>query len=210
MIENSFKNRLKKLSLTRKMILLGTLAGAIGVFLPWYKDIDRHNTGDMFLGITGPLYLAGIVTLLAFSISFAVIALQLFEKKPPKLPLKENQFFVFSSSLAIFMLVLANSVYFHNKFGINLTHKSVGIGMIMAFLGGSLALFGGILSSRKNEVDFENEGSLEPLIDMEIQDRVQNTLGEKDDDPVDRMEKKPVNTIPVQESIETNEIKINE
>lgn len=168
---NSFKYRLKKLPLVSKFVLFGSMLAIIGVFLPWYRDIDKFNTGDVFLGITGPLYLAGIIVLLSSIVSCGMIALRLFEKPIPKLPLKEEQFYVFSSSLSMLMLVLTVSVFFHNKFGVNLIDKSIGIGMMMTFIGCGLVLLGAIIAVKNRNVSFDVQGHLEPLIDFENRDR---------------------------------------
>lgn len=168
---NSFKYRLKKLPLVSKFVLFGSMLAIIGVFLPWYRDIDKFNTGDVFLGITGPLYLAGIIVLLSSIVSCGMIALRLLEKPVPKLPLKEEQFYVFSSSLSMLMLVLTVSVFFHNKFGVNLIDKSVGIGMMMTFIGCGLVLLGAIIAVKNRNVSFDVQGHLEPLIDFENRDR---------------------------------------
>lgn len=163
---DSFKYRLKKLPITQKLILVGSFLAIIGVFLPWYRDIDRFNIGDSFLGITGPLYLAGFLVLVAFAVSFGVVMFKLLGKTLPKLPMKEKYLHILSGALSIFLLILAASVYFHPKFGINLTDKSVGIGMIFGFIGSSLVLLASILNGKVKEVDFDMEGHLEPLIEM--------------------------------------------
>jgi hypothetical protein len=164
---NSLKSRLRKLPITKKLILFGSFLALISVFMPWYKDIDKFNTGDMFLGITGPLYLAGIIVLLSSGISFGVISLRLFEKPLPKLPLKEDHLHIFTGSLSTFMLIMAISVYFHNKFGISLVDKTMGIGMMFGFVGAGLSILGAVLSNKKAEIDFETDGELKPLINLE-------------------------------------------
>lgn len=163
---NSFKIRLKNLSFTKKFVLTGSFLTLIAVFLPWYKDIDKFNTGDMFLGITGPLYLAGVIVFLAAVSSFGIIFLKLLDKPVPKIPLKEDHFHILNSGLSIFMLILSVSVFFHHKFGINLIDKSVGIGMYLAFIGSGFVMLGAIMSIKKSDVNFEQEGNLEPLINL--------------------------------------------
>ncbi|MBI2634857.1 hypothetical protein HYW82_04290 [Candidatus Peregrinibacteria bacterium] len=164
---DSFKLRLKTLVLNKKMVLAGAILTAIGVFLPWYSDMDKLSNGDTFFGITGPLYLAGLIVLLVAGISGGLVMLKLLNKPAPKLPMEENIFFVAGSALSVLMLILSISVYFHNKFGVNLTDKSVGIGMILDFAGNGLMMLGGILAMRAKDVDFNMEGRLEPLIDVD-------------------------------------------
>lgn len=169
---DTFKTRLKQLALNKKLVFIGSALLIISVFLPWYKDIDRFKIGETFLGISGPLYLAGFIVLIAGIASFGIILLKLLEKSVPKLPLKENHLHIATSGFSILMLIMTASVYFHDKFGINLTDKSMGFGMILAFIGSGLIMLGAILSLRKEEPDFENlEGHLEPLIDLNLQER---------------------------------------
>ena len=77
---DSFKRRLKALDVTKKLVLVGSAIAVVSVFLPWYKDIDKFRTGDMFLGISGPLYLAGLIVLLTAGASLGIIMLKLLEK----------------------------------------------------------------------------------------------------------------------------------
>lgn len=122
----------------------------ISTVLPWYSDIDRFNIGDTFLGITGPLYLAGFTVLAASAASFTLIMLNLLGKRQPRLPVKEGHLHVFDAIISGVMLLLVNSVYFHPKFGISIADKSLGVGMLLAFAGVSLFLFSAI-ASRNNE-----------------------------------------------------------
>lgn len=179
---NSFKIRLKKLPLVSKLVLAGSFIAIVGVFLPWYQDIDKFGVGDMFLGISGPLYLAGIIVLLSGITSFAMIALRLFNKPVPRLPMKEEQFYVFSSSVSIAMLVLSISVFFHNKFGIGLVDKTIGIGAFMGFIGSGLVMLGAIMAMKNREVNFDVQGNLEPLIEVNDEHREPQTLDTKNED----------------------------
>ncbi|MFA5947445.1 MAG: hypothetical protein WC806_00530 [Candidatus Gracilibacteria bacterium] len=167
MVRQSFKIRLKSLPLKEKCILIGAILIALGAVLPWYKDLDRFNTGDIFLGISGPLYLAGFIVLFSALASFGIILFKCMNKQLPKLPLTEKQIHIASLGLTAMMLVLVNSVYFHPKFGINLTEKSMGIGMIMVFMGLGLEAIGNIILYNSKEVNFDVEGKIEPLINIE-------------------------------------------
>ncbi|MBI5753953.1 hypothetical protein HZA40_02305 [Candidatus Peregrinibacteria bacterium] len=164
---DSLKIRFMKLPLARKLLLIGGFLTALSVFMPWYNDVDKFNIGETFLGISGPLYLAGFLVFIAGAVSVALVAIELLEKKTPKLPLKENQIHIAGSSLSLFMLILTSSAYFHPKFGVNLADKNVAFGMILALIGTGLVMLGGILVHKKREVSFDTEGSIAPLIDME-------------------------------------------
>lgn len=173
------KTRLLKLPLGQKIVLVGSFLTVLGAVLPWYSDVDRFNIGDTFLGITGPLYLSGFMVLLAGGLSLSIVVAKLLEKKMPRLFVSESQIHSFNSVLTILMLIISASVYFHPKFGLNLTDKTMGIGMIFDFIG-ALAIVGGVVVSLrgKKEYRFEEEdqaGRLEPLIEMEMRER--NDLG---------------------------------
>lgn len=166
-----FQNKLKALSLNKKIVLAGSLVTILGSLLPWYSDVDQFKTGDTFLGISGPMYLAGFLVLIGGLVAFGLILMELLEKPVPKLPVKEAHFHIFSSGLSILMLILAASVYFHPKFGVNLTNKTWGIGMTLSFIGTGLVMLAGFLAVRNEEVSFDTEGKIEPLIEMEAHGR---------------------------------------
>ncbi len=166
----TLKTRLKKLAFNQKFILVGSFLAAVSTVLPWYRDIDKFNTGDSFLGITGPLYLAGLIVLLASAGSFSLIAMRMFDRPLPKLPLSEKHFHIFTGCLSVFMIVMTASVYFHPKFGINLTEKTAGIGMILALIGCGLEILGAAL--KQKERNFHSDGHLDALISMSHTDRI--------------------------------------
>jgi hypothetical protein len=187
MSPNSLKIRLKNLNIKKKIILIGSLLAIVSVVLPWYQDLDRFKTGDVFLGVTGPTYLAGVIILLSSILCATLIGLELAEKPKPKLPIKENTVYVMAASLSIFLLIIVNSVYFHPKFGINLVEKTMGFGMYVAIIGIALEMIGGIMVLRKSEVSFDTEGKIEPLIEMN-RDREQGGVasfpGAQQKDPI--------------------------
>jgi hypothetical protein len=187
MAELSFKNNLKALPTREKLVFIGGFLAILGTFLPWYKDVDRFQTGDTFLGISGPLYLAGMLVLLCGIMSFGIILMKLLNKRIPKLPFPESYMHLGGAGFSVLMLILTYSVYFHPKFGINLTEKTVGTGMIMAIIGVGLVIFGGVLEIKKKEISFEEEGKLEKLINMN--DRVQSDIM-----PKEEVEKTPFGT----------------
>ena len=80
--------------------------------------------GDKFYGVSGPMYLAGLIVLLTGIVSFAYVFMKVLDNKLPKLPVKEEKMHLFNSILSGLMLILAASVYFHPKFGINIVDKS--------------------------------------------------------------------------------------
>lgn len=179
---NSFKTRLTKLPTVSKLVIAGSFISIVGVFLPWYNDIDKYGFGDMFLGISGPLYLAGIIVLLSGIVSFSMIAFRLFDKPLPKLPLKEEQFYAFSSSVSLTMLILSISVFFHNNFGVSLIDKSVGVGIYLGLFGSGVVMLGAIMALRTRGISFDVEGNLEPLIEVNDEHRETQPLDMRAED----------------------------
>lgn len=177
---DSFKSRLKRLPLSAKLILVGAFFASISVFLPWYKDIDKFNTGDLFFGITGPMYLAGIIVLSASVASMGLVLLKVLNRPSPKLPISEDHFHIFGSSVSFLMLILSLSVYFHPKFGINLTNKDAGIGIMMAFIAAGLIMFGAILSIKRKDANASLDAQVDHLINFESDYRVQANLDDSE------------------------------
>ncbi|MBI4235630.1 hypothetical protein HY604_05020 [Candidatus Peregrinibacteria bacterium] len=160
-MSDSLKNRFKKMPSNKKMILVCSFLTVISLFMPWYSDIDQFKTGDGFLGITGPLYMAGILILILNVASLGLVAMEFFDKPEPKLPISTKQFHILSGSISTVLLVLMLSVYFHPKFGINLTNKSAEFGMILGFIGMAGVIFGALMKQKtvtgpKIEIDFED------------------------------------------------------
>jgi hypothetical protein len=78
------------------------------------------------------------------------------------------------------MLILCASVYFHTKFGINITDKNAGIGLTMAFFTCISSLIGGFLVNKESVISFDTEGSLEPLIDLNQEREKKNLSIDRD------------------------------
>ncbi|PIR54625.1 hypothetical protein COU74_05035 [Candidatus Peregrinibacteria bacterium CG10_big_fil_rev_8_21_14_0_10_36_19] len=169
---NNLKKNFRRLDISEKVILIGAAIGALSVFLTWYKDLDKFNTGDSYIGITGPLYLAGLVFMVASISSFGLVMMSLLEKRKPQLPMKESFFHSMLAGVSLFMLVLSLSVFFHSKFGINITEKQMGIGMIMAFVGSGGVLIGSILNRRERQIHLTEDGHIE--------DRVKSGIGARE------------------------------
>jgi hypothetical protein len=167
------QDKLLKLPTPYKIIGLGALIALIGAFFPWYQDIDSFNTGDRFSGITGPLYLIGYIIIGLSVISLILTGFHLFEKKLPDLPLKESMIYILSGAFSLFLLVITNSIYFHPKFGTNITSKEYQFGMIFAFAGAIAAIIGGVLESRERGTarfieEFQSEAQEDEDIDEVI------------------------------------------
>lgn len=166
-MSESLKNRFKKLPLSKKIVLISSFLAAISLFMPWYSDIDQFKTGDSFLGITGPLYMAGLLILILNIASFGLVAMEMIEKPEPKLPISTKQFHILSGTVSSVLLVLMLSVYFHPKFGINLTNKNAEFGMILGFIGMAGVIFGALMKQKT---------AMNPKIEIGFEGRVQKSV----------------------------------
>lgn len=135
--------------LSKKIIGVGALLLALSCFLPWYSDVDQFSSGTLFLGVSGPLYLAGLITFICASISIFVILSEQLGVRLKSFPLSTQQIHLISISISILMILLAASVYFHPKFGINLSDKKVGMGILLAVFSLILMMTGSFIGLKK-------------------------------------------------------------
>lgn len=149
MPEKKFKHLVKEMVLSKKLISIGALLLAISCFLPWYSDLDKFNTGTTFLGVSGPLYMAGLITFICASASIFVIVSELVGRRIQKFPLSGQQIHLIGVSVSVLMLLLTSSVYFHPKFGMNLADKKVGFGMVLSIFSLILMLSGTFIALKK-------------------------------------------------------------
>jgi len=176
--DKSIKERILKLPLPQKLIGIGAFLALVGSVLPWYSDIDTFNHGVQFLGVTGPLYLVGFIIIGLSLFSLILTGFYVFDKNLPDLPMKESLVYVLSGATGLFLLLIANSVYFHNDFGTNITSKEYGAGMLIVFIGVIAVTLGGIMQSResgtvrflnkfKKETEVkEPEEKLDPVVEL--------------------------------------------
>ena len=168
MVHRRVRNQFSRLDMTRKWLVGGALLTAISALMPWYEDLDAFGAGDLYLGVTGPLFLVGLMVLVSSLFVIAWIVLPLMDKKLPTLPVKEGALFAFLGVENLFLLMLANSVFFHPKFGVNITLKDTKFGMITVFIGVFVMIWSGYQLYRKEANPSMNTiGSTpEPLIKM--------------------------------------------
>ena len=93
-----------ELPFEKKLLGVGSALLILSLFLPWYQDLDSFKTGDMFLGITGPLYLAGYSMLILAAINIAMLIAEINGKKIPYITVKPSAFFFATGLFTFFML----------------------------------------------------------------------------------------------------------
>jgi len=188
---NSIKTRFLNLPTSQKLVGVGALLALVSAVLPWYQDFDTFNTGVQFLGITGPLYLVGFI-IIGFSLFTLILTgFYLFDKKIPDLPMKESLIYILSGATSLFLLLIANSVYFHREFGTNITSKEYGIGMMIALAGALAITIGGIMQSRESGTKrylnkfeeetriFEEEEKVDPVVELNNFQKEQQEIAER-------------------------------
>lgn len=167
------KERFIRLPRHIKFIGIGGIILAISTVLPWYADLDTYRIGDQFLGITGPASFVGIVILLLSAVSLWVFSYHLLERSLPRLPVREAILHLFVAIESLFLLLLTNSIFFHPKFGVNITLKESRFGMTVAVIGSIILLIGAYMQNREQIREGDEIGKLEPLIKMEPAKREQ-------------------------------------
>lgn len=205
------QDKLLNLPLPQKIIGIGAVIALIGALLPWYQDIDMFNSGDLFLGVTGPLYLVGYIIIALGLFSIILTGFYLLEKKLPPLPMKESVIYIISGAFSLFLLIIANSVYFHPRFGLNLTSKEYGIGMMLAFVGAVAITIGGVLQHRESGTsrfvkEFQEETqTVEEEVDpvLELNNFQKEQQVEHDKQSQQENEEVPVEQIPVRDKPQT-------
>lgn len=150
-----------------KLIGVGSVVLAVSTLLPWYADLDSYRIGDQFLGITGPASFVGIVILLLSAGSFCLFGYRLLERRVPRLPVREAIFHLFVGIESLFLLLMVNSIFFHPKFGVNITLKESRFGMTLAIVGSAVLVIGAYFQNKKEIEENQSEGKLEPLIKIE-------------------------------------------
>ncbi len=186
-ITKRIKSKLMRLPMAQKLIGIGSIVIIVSSFLVWYKDVDAFNRGGVYLGITGPLYLIGYVSVCLSVFSLALVSFHLLDKKIPSLPIKESMVYISGGAISLFLLIIANSIYFHPQFGLNITSKEYGIGMILAFIGSISVIVGGVLQSKESGTsrlikEFQEEAKLpdsDPVIELNNFQREQEKRKEK-------------------------------
>lgn len=168
------QDKFNQLPMYQKVIGIGSVIAILSSFLTWYKDIDAFDRGGSYLGITGPLYLIGYVIICLSVFTLALTVFHLLGKKIPSLPIKESMVYILSGATSLFLLILANSIYFHPKFGLNITSKEYGIGMMLAFIGSVAITIGGVMQNRERGTsrlikEFQEEAQnpdVDPVIEL--------------------------------------------
>ncbi len=168
MATRSFLDRIRELSSEQKFVFYGSAIMAMSALMPWYSDLDSFRTGDTFLGVTGPMYLVGLLFLALGGIACATLFSRTVRDKIDHIFSSLGNFYMISAGFSAFLLLLTNSVFFHPRFGVNVVIKETRFGMLFA-LSGVILLGVGAYIMRKRQHrhgHLDLESTYEPLIKM--------------------------------------------
>ena len=141
------------LSQANKGMIIGSFLTIVSLFLPWYHDMDAWGKGATYLGITGPLSIIGLIILIGSSAVFAKIIGQMMGKEMRFLKKFKNlAFYVAAENIILF--VIAASIYFDPKFGVNITLKETAFGLFLCLIGSVMM---GLGEDMKNHEPAERE-----------------------------------------------------
>lgn len=162
-ISRRIKQGFLRLPVSRKAILLSSGLLMVSAFLPWYDHRNAAGIGDTFLGIQGPLFLVGVLVAVFGAITFFNLFLPLMGKNFFKLRRKSGVVSMLLGAQAMFLLLIANSVFYHPEFGSSVAQKSTRFGMVVAFASLFVMVMAGWQANRK-----EKNGDFEDLDEMVI------------------------------------------
>ncbi len=144
-----------QLSWDHRLGMGGSILAIIGAFLPWYSDLDLLRTGDVFSGVTGPLYFLGysLVVLALASLAMnlgSILNFSLFGKRIKALPVGKTQMIL--ASISMYLIIAINTVFFSPQFGLNILSKQAQFGSAVSMAGTLGMLVGGYLHFRKSRL----------------------------------------------------------
>lgn len=151
-----------------KAILLASFTLAISPVLPWYDDSNAFGDGTQFLGIQGPLYLIGWIVLGLGALSFLGSFIPLTGAKFFDMNRRRGASAILVAAQALLLAVLANSIFYHPEYGVNVNHKATSFGILVCFASVGVLLMAGYLSYRDTkrglveEIDDYEEEAYEP------------------------------------------------
>jgi len=165
---NDLQRRFSSLSRWDKGIIIGSGVLAISFFLPWFADLSAYGVGDAYFGFNGPMMVLGILVFLCGAVTFLYHFMPLMRKGLPKLPINKSSLALFLGVQSALFLVIANSIFFHQKFGVNITLKEAKIGMLVAVVGTVIMTFSSYFKVRglkKQRAVSDTVGKQSSLID---------------------------------------------
>ena len=159
-----------RLPLRKQVVLLASAGLMISPLMPWYDERNSFGVGDSYLGLQGPFFLIGFMVMGLGAISFFNMFLPLLGKHFFNLKKRGGILSVILGLQSVLLMVVANSVFFHPDFGVNLSTKSTRFGMTFAFITAGFMMVAGWFSRAKEEEVNEIVSLEEDVQEVEIQE----------------------------------------
>ncbi len=131
-----------------KAIFIGSGLIMLSPLLPWYDSMKGYVI-ETIMGVSGPLFLLGILTMAFGGLTFFHMFMPFLGSsffKNSELSKLAN----FCGFEALLMLVISNSIFFSTDFGGAVTHKGTRFGMMIAFAGIALTIGGAYFAKGKS------------------------------------------------------------
>lgn len=149
---------------SKKGILLSSGLLMVSTLMPWYDERNSFGVGETYLGIQGPLFLVGLLVLSFGAITFFNLFFPLMGRNFFNLRHRGGSVALIFGTQSLLLLAVANSVFYHPEFGLNLANKGTRFGMMMALFSVGLMILTGFLTRRKeNNETLEMDANVEPV-----------------------------------------------
>lgn len=132
-----------------KLIFVGSILTMTSVIMPWYDNKNSYGIGESYLGIQGPLFMIGMLTLLFSGICFFKLFLPFLGRNFFKSSYEIGKLSFLMGLQSLLMLIVANSIFYHPDFGGTVANKVIRFGMFFAFLGTAMLITGGYFASKR-------------------------------------------------------------
>lgn len=173
-----FKDNFGTSSMIRKLLFASSIFMVISVFFPWYRDLDARNVTSQFTGITGPLYLIGLVILGSGIFATALDFIDFYRSSGDSSISQKMRYAQMIAGLhSFFLTLLAASIYFHEQFGLG--YLSTKTSLFGIYLSGFSALCTAICSgllSRDYAVNTAYDDHQDEQNEYHHQDRTHSTV----------------------------------
>jgi len=138
---NKISDSFQSLPRKYKGVLLGLSLSTIGLFLPWYSDVDSFNSGVSYSAVTGPASMIGITLAVINLVLVFLVLYSIRKKREVGLPISRRGLEKWSGPIYLYSAFILFSVYFHTDFGINITSKSTAFGAYVGIVGAIITTY---------------------------------------------------------------------
>lgn len=166
-LTNRVKQGFLRLPFSKKAVLFSSGLLMLSTVMPWYDERNSFGIGDTYLGVQGPLFLVGLLVLAFGAITFFNLFFPLMGRNFFNLRRRGGSVALVLGAQSLLLLAVANSVFYHPEFGLNLTNKGTRFGMMVAFAAVGMMLISGYMIRRKESEESEElEAYIEPVMEQ--------------------------------------------